>query len=137
MANTGYKSVDEYMDSQPAGARGVLESVRRIIRRALPRAEETISYQIPAYKLDRRTVIYFAGWKKHFSIYPATEAVVAAFRSELSRYELSKGTIRFPLGEPVPGKLIAQIAKLRVKEAAAVETRKPGAKKTRRSAAGR
>lgn len=118
MAKTAYRSVDEYIASQPEAVRGVLERVRSTIRKALPGAEEVISYQIPAYRLPGGMVIYFAGWKKHFSIYPATDHVVAAFRSELSRYTLSKGTIRFPLSEPVPVRLIAAIAKLRAKEVA-------------------
>jgi len=61
-------------------------------------------------------VLYFAGWKQHYSIYPATGPLVAAFKAELAPYELSKGTIRFPLGEKVPAKLIERIAKFRAKE---------------------
>src|SRR4030095_10659489 len=87
----------------------------------LPTAEETISYNIPAYKLQRRYVIYFAGWKKHYSLYPATSGVIAAFKDDLVNYEVSKGTIRFPLSEPVPVKLIAGIAKVRAREVLARE----------------
>jgi uncharacterized protein YdhG (YjbR/CyaY superfamily) len=65
MAKTDFKSVSEYITSQPQETRGALKRVRTAIRKALPRAEETISYQIPAYKLDGRAVIYFAGWKWH------------------------------------------------------------------------
>jgi uncharacterized protein YdhG (YjbR/CyaY superfamily) len=118
MANTDFKSVDEYIASRPETIRGLLERVRDVIRKALPGAEEVISYQIPAYKLQRRVVLYFAGWKNHYSIYPATESMVAAFRDELAPYELSKGTIRFPLSQPVPARLIGRIAKFRAKEAA-------------------
>ena len=103
----------------PTSARGaLLEGVRSIIRKAVPAAEETISYQIPAYKTPGGTVLFFAGWKQHYSIYPATDAVVAAFAADLQRYKVSRGTIRFPLTEPVPAKLIADIAKLRAKEVA-------------------
>jgi uncharacterized protein YdhG (YjbR/CyaY superfamily) len=91
--------------------------VRSTIRKALPRAEEVISYQIPAYKLGG-VVLYFAGWKQHYSLYPATERLVAAFKDELAPYELSKGTIRFPLSRPVPVGLIGRIAKFRAKEVA-------------------
>ena len=118
MAKTDFKSVDEYIVSQPEAVQGPLERVRRIIRKAVPGAEEVISYQIPAYKLDGSPVIYFAGWRRHYSLYPATALVVATLREELAQYEVSKGTIRFPLARPVPAKLIERIAKLRVKEVA-------------------
>jgi uncharacterized protein YdhG (YjbR/CyaY superfamily) len=95
----------------------VLNRIRAIIRNAVPRAEEAISYQIPAYKLDGRPVIYFAGWKQHYSIYPATSSVVAALEKELAPYKIGKGTIRFPLSERVPALLIGRIVKLRVKQA--------------------
>lgn len=109
--------MDDYLASQPHKARPVLNRVRAIIRKAVPRAEEAISYQIPAYKLDGRAVIYFAGWKQHYSIYPATSSVVDALEKELAPYKISKGTIRFPLSERVPAMLIGRIAKLRAKEA--------------------
>jgi uncharacterized protein YdhG (YjbR/CyaY superfamily) len=96
----------------------VLKRVRSTIRKAVPGAEESISYNIPAYKLQGQRVLYFAGWKQHYSLYPATGRVVAAFRKELAPYEISKGTIRFPFSEPVPLKLIERIAKFRAKEAA-------------------
>ena len=77
------------------------------MRKALPSAEEVISYQIPAYKLNGRVVIYFAGWREHYSIYPAQRRLVAAFKERLAPYEVNnKGTIRFPLSEPVPARLI-------------------------------
>jgi uncharacterized protein YdhG (YjbR/CyaY superfamily) len=122
MAKTDYKSVDQYIAAQPEATQGLLGRVRDTIRKALPDAAEVISYQIPAYKLPGGTVLYFAGWKQHYSVYPATEKVVAAFKGELAPYELSKGTIRFPLGKPVPVRLIAGIAKLRAKEVAAKAT---------------
>jgi uncharacterized protein YdhG (YjbR/CyaY superfamily) len=110
------KSVDEYIASQPAAVQDILARVRSAIRKAIPRAEETISYKIPTYKLHDRAVIYFAGWKQHYSLYPATERVVAAFKADLAPYEIKKGTIRFPLSQPVPVTLIARIAKFRAKE---------------------
>ena len=119
VAKTDFTSVSEYIASQPQQVRGALKRVRSAIRKAVPRAEETIAYQIPAYKLDGRAVIYFAGWKRHYSLYPATRRLVAAFKDELAPYEVNdKGTIRFPLTEPVPVKLIEAIAKFRAKEAA-------------------
>ena len=118
MVKTDFQSVDEYIASQPEAVQGVLGRVRSAIRKALPRAEEVISYKIPTYKLQNRPVLYFAGWKRHYSLYPATERVVAAFEDELALYEVKKGTIRFPLFEPIPVKLIGQIAKFRAKEVA-------------------
>jgi uncharacterized protein YdhG (YjbR/CyaY superfamily) len=118
MANTEPWSVEEYISAQPETAQGVLERVRGAIRAALPGAEEVISYKIPAYRLHGRVVIYFAGWKKHYSIYPATAELVAALKQELAPYELSKGTIRFSYSQRVPVGLIRRIAKFRAKETA-------------------
>ena len=118
MANTDFKSVDEYIATFPEGVQAILRRVRGAIRKALPGAEEAISYQIPTYKLHGGYVVYFAGWKQHYSLYPATGRLVAAFEDDLAPYEVSKGTIRFPLSQPVPVKLIERIAKFRAKEAA-------------------
>ena len=116
MATTNFKSVSEYLASQREAVQGTLERVRNALRKALPGADEVISYQIPTYKLGGRPVIYFAGWKKHYSLYPATAQLVEAFGDELAAYEVSKGTIRFPFDSPVPVKLIEGIAKFRAKE---------------------
>jgi len=118
MARTEFQSVDEYIASQPEAVQGVLACVRNAIRTAVPRAEEVISYKIPTYKLHNRAMLYFAGWKQHYSLYPATERVVEAFKDELAAYQVHKGTIRFPLSQPVPVKLIGRIAKFRAKELA-------------------
>ena len=116
MAKTDFASVDAYIAAQPAAAQAVLKKVRRAIKKALPDAEEVVSYQIPTYKQAGRAVIYFAGWKEHYSVYPATDTVLAALGDELAAYEVEKGTIRFPLAAPVPVALIERIAKLRGKE---------------------
>jgi uncharacterized protein YdhG (YjbR/CyaY superfamily) len=129
MAKTNFKSVDEYIASQPEASRGILARVRNIIREAVPGAEEVISYKIPTYKLHGGPVLYFAGWKRHYSLYPATGRVVAAFKDELASYEVNKGTIRFPLSQPVPVKLIGRIAKFRAKEVAEREKAKAVAPK--------
>ena len=131
MAKTNFKSVDEYIASQPKAVQGILERVRSTIRKALPGAEEVISYQIPAYKLHNRMVLSFAGWKQHYSLYPASGRVVAAFKNELAPYEVSKGTIRFPLSQPVPVKLVGGIAKFRAKEVADREKAKAARPKKR------
>jgi len=109
----------------------LLKRVRSTIRKAVPGAEEVISYKIPAYKLHGGPVLYFAGWRRHYSLYPATGRLVAAFQDDLAPYEVSKGTIRFPLSEPVPVKLIERIAKFRAKEVAEREKVKAAAPKKR------
>jgi uncharacterized protein YdhG (YjbR/CyaY superfamily)/predicted RNase H-like HicB family nuclease len=111
MAKPKFETVDDYLAAQPDSIREILQTVRGAIRKALPQADEAISYQIPAYKVGGRVVVYFAGWREHFSLYPVTEPVRTRFKSELARYEVSKGTVRFPLSEPVPARLIARIAK--------------------------
>jgi uncharacterized protein YdhG (YjbR/CyaY superfamily) len=131
MAKTDFKSVTEYISSQPVAVQRVLRRVRSTIRKALPGAEESISYQIPTYKLHGRAVIYFAGWKGHYSLYPSTSRVVATFKDDLLPYEIAKGTIRFPLSEPVPVKLIDGIAKVRAKEVTERERAKAAAKQKR------
>jgi uncharacterized protein YdhG (YjbR/CyaY superfamily) len=112
------ESVPAYIARHPAAAAATLRLVRRTVRKALPDADEVISYGIPAYRLHGTTAIYFAGWTHHYSLYPASAALVAALKHALAQYEVSKSTIRFPLAEPVPVKLIARIAKLRAKEVA-------------------
>ena len=132
MAKTDFKSVDEYIATHPKDVQSILRRVRSTIRKAVPGAEEVISYQIPAYKLAGGNVIYFAGWKEHYSLYPATGRLVAAFKDELAPYELSKGTIRFPLSQPVPVKLIERIAKFRAKETATRARGKLAGRKSRK-----
>jgi uncharacterized protein YdhG (YjbR/CyaY superfamily) len=92
--------------------------VRSIIRKAVPGAVEVISYQLPAYRLaDGPGLLYFAAWKQHYSLYPASDELVAAFRGALTPYRVSKGTLRFPLSEPVPVELIERVAKFQAREA--------------------
>jgi uncharacterized protein YdhG (YjbR/CyaY superfamily) len=117
MAKTDFNSVDEYIAARGRDAQAVLRRVRATIRKAVPAAEEVISYQIPTYKLRGATVVYFAGWKEHYSLYPANARLVSAFKDDLAPYEVRKGTIRFPLDEPVPVRLIAGLAKFLAKEA--------------------
>jgi uncharacterized protein YdhG (YjbR/CyaY superfamily) len=119
MTKTDYPSVDAYIAAQPEASRPVLETVRTAIRSALPEAQEVISYQIPAYRVGGRVALFFAGWKKHYSLYPASEALVAAFAEEIGDLQVAKGTIRFPLLEPVPTDLIRQLATFRASEVTA------------------
>jgi uncharacterized protein YdhG (YjbR/CyaY superfamily) len=93
--------------------------VRASIVNALPKADETISYNMPTYKLHGASVIHFAAWKSHVSLYPASAKLLAFFKKELADATINKSTIRFALAEPVPAKLIARITKYRVEELAA------------------
>jgi uncharacterized protein YdhG (YjbR/CyaY superfamily) len=119
MTKTKLDSVDAYIAAQPEAAQAALNRVRAALRKALPHAEEVISYNMPTYMLNAAPVLHFAGWKHHYSLYAASAAIVAAFTRELAPYKIQKGTISFPLSEPVPVKLIERIAKFRAKELAA------------------
>ena len=88
MAKTDFKSVEDYITSQPEAVQGILGRVRSAIRKAVPLAREVISYQMPTYTLNGGRLLYFAVWKQHYSIYAAAEQVVAAFQEELARYEV-------------------------------------------------
>lgn len=112
-------TVTAYIAAQPPVARKALDRVRTAIRRALPGAEEVISYGIPAYRLHGRIAIFFAGWKTHVALYPAGSALDATFKAALARYERSKGTIKFPLAAPMPVGLIGRIARFRARALAA------------------
>jgi uncharacterized protein YdhG (YjbR/CyaY superfamily) len=111
------KSVDEYIAAQPEAVRPKLELVRATIRRAVPEAVEGIGYRMPGYKLRGKPMLYFAGFREHYSLFAASGTFFAALppahQEELRGYELRKGTVHFPLTKPVPVKLISRIAKLR------------------------
>lgn len=111
-------SVREYIASKPKESRAKLEAVRQAILKALPKATEGLAYQMPAYTLNGVGALYFAGWKLHYSLYPASDAMVEAFAKELAPYERTKGTIKFPLSEPVPVRLIEKLAKFRASQLA-------------------
>ena len=106
-------SVDEYIATQPEAVRPRLEQVRAAIRKAVPEAVECIGYRMPGYKLRGKPLLFFAGFKEHYSLFAASGTFFAALEDELRGYERRKGTIHFPLAGPVPVKLIARIAKLR------------------------
>ena len=116
MPKSNFANVDDYIKAQPIAAQGILHCVRSTLRKAIPGAEEVISYKMPAYKLNGTAVIYFAAAKKHYSLYLATNPLLAEFKDELAPYKLSKGTISFPLSETVPAKLIARVARFRAQE---------------------
>jgi uncharacterized protein YdhG (YjbR/CyaY superfamily) len=124
MANTDFKTVDEYIATFRDGVQDVLQTIRRTIQDAVPDAEEVISYQIPAYKFHG-WVFYFSGHKNHYSLScPPPFSVFTAFKEELSAYEVSKSAIRFPIDQPVPVKLIGDMARYRANENLSRETLK-------------
>ena len=116
MAARRFTSINEYLASKPKEARVSLQAVRAAIRKAVPAAEEGLAYQMPVYTLNGVPVLFLAGWKSHYSLYPVNDALAAAFSRELEPYERSKGGIRFPLSDPVPVKLIERIARFRAEQ---------------------
>ena len=115
MADQKFGTVGEYIGSFPAGVQPILQQVRRAILDAVPGAGETISYHIPAITLGGRPLLHFAGWKHHISLYPAP-AGDEALERRLAPYRSARSTLRFPLSQPVPYDLIAQVARLRLQQ---------------------
>jgi uncharacterized protein YdhG (YjbR/CyaY superfamily) len=109
-----FKSIDEYIALFPEEIQLKLQEIRAAIHAAAPEAEERISYRMPAFA-QKGILVYFAAWKDHIGFYP-TSSGTQAFRQELSVYEYSKGTIKFPLEKPLPLDLISRIVKFRVAE---------------------
>ena len=110
-----FTTMDAYIASVPKEIQGILEKIRQTIRKAAPGAVEAISYQIPTFKLNGKNLVHFAAWKDHIGFY-ATPSGNAAFKKELSRYKVAKGSIQFPLDEPIPYDLVAKMVLFRVKE---------------------
>ena len=131
MAKTNFQTHDEYIATFPANVQAVLRTVQQTIRKAVPKADEVISYQIPAFNLEGSWVFYYCAYAKHFSLScPPLFSAQQAFKDDLARYKQSKSAIQFPLDEPVPTKLIAAMAKHRAKEILdAAKAKKPAAKK--------
>lgn len=111
------RTVDEYIGAFPRDVQQLLRRVRAAVRRAAPRAQESISYRIPAFTLDGR-LVYFAGFRSHIGMYPVTRAVREKLGTELSKYlgAKSKASLRFPLDRPVPYGFIQRFVKVRVQE---------------------
>ena len=109
-----FKTMEEYIGTFPKKVQAILEKLRQIISISAPKAEETINYQIPTFKLNGN-LVHFAAYKNHIGFYP-TPSGIEAFKKELSSYETSKGTIRFPLNKPIPFDLVRKIVEYRVQE---------------------
>ena len=129
------KNIDDYIGDFPPDVQLMLEKVRTAIRKAAPKAEEAIKYQMPTFVLNGN-LIHFAGYKNHVGLYPGSKPI-EEFRDELTRYETSKGTIRLPLDKPIPVGLISKITKFcvqrnleRAVSREAAKIKRKGAKKS-------
>jgi uncharacterized protein YdhG (YjbR/CyaY superfamily) len=113
--DTSIKTVDEYINNFPPPTQTILQSIRTLIKKSAPDAIESISYGMPAYKLNKKPLVYFGAFKKHIGFY-ATPTGHQAFAEELANYRQGKGSVQFPINEPMPLDLIERIVKFRVEE---------------------
>lgn len=111
---SGFNSIDEYITTFPQDIQKILKELRAAIKAAAPDAEEKVSYQMPTFFLNGN-LVHFAAFKKHIGFYP-TPSGIEAFQKELSVYEGAKGSVQFPIDEPMPLKLISRIVKFRAAE---------------------
>lgn len=111
--------VDEYLTAQPAEHRAALALVRAACLRGMPGAQEGISYGMPTFRLGGRSVLHFAGWTRHYALYPTSDAVSELLAGSGVPHVIEKGTIRFPWTAPVPEDVIEQVARLRAAEESA------------------
>jgi uncharacterized protein YdhG (YjbR/CyaY superfamily) len=118
-----FATVDEYMDSLPEDTLKIAEQVRAVIKNSAPGAQEVISYNMPAYKLNG-ILVYFAAWKTHIGLYPGASGI-EAFKNEFSANIWAKGSVQFPLAAPVPLKLISKIVEFRVSQNMSKAKQKP------------
>jgi uncharacterized protein YdhG (YjbR/CyaY superfamily) len=109
------ETIDDYIGAFPPDVRTVLQEVRARLRSVVPTADEGISYGIPVFTLDGRYLVYFAGWKHHISVYPLPEGD-ATLDEAVAPYVAGKGTLKFPLAEPIPYDLIERVAALLLEE---------------------
>ena len=110
-----FGTIDEYIETFPKQVQSILEKLRQTIRKAAPEAVETISYQIPTFKLNGKNLVHFAAFKSHVGFYP-TPSGIKAFEKELSALKQAKGSVQFPLDRPIPYDLVKRIVAFRVKE---------------------
>lgn len=113
-SNKKWKTVEEYMSALPKNSRDILQDLRKTIKEVVPTAEEVISYNIPAFKLNR-ILVWYGAYEKHTGLYP-TSSPIRIFKDELAGYKTSKGAIQFPVEKAIPKSLVKKIVKLRVKE---------------------
>jgi uncharacterized protein YdhG (YjbR/CyaY superfamily) len=130
MKTSAPENIDDYIEGFPPKVQKILQKIRKTIQKAAPKAEEAISYQIPTFKLNGN-LIHFAAYQHHIGLYPGPRGV-KEFEKEMALYEGGKGTVRFPLDEPIPYGLITRIVKYRVQknvDAAAAKSKKRASKK--------
>lgn len=113
--------VDAYLAALPADQRNLLEGVRATVRRLVPDAEDTISYDMPAFRLGGRFLVSYAGWKRHCSLYPLTESFLAAHAAELEGFGRTKGSIHFTAAKPLPPDILDDLIRARVEDVTAQE----------------
>lgn len=109
-----YNSIDEYIGTFPKEVQEILKKLRAVVKEAAPEAEERISYRMPTFS-QKGNLVHFAAYKKHIGFYP-TPSGIQAFKNELSAYEGAKGSVKFPIDEPLPYTLIGKIVRFRVTE---------------------
>ena len=109
-----YKNIDEYILRFPENVQDIMQKLRQVTREAAPDAQEAISYGIPTFKLNGN-LVHFGGYKTHVGFYP-TPSAIEAFKKDLAPYEISKGTVKFPLNKPIPYDLVKKMVEFRVKE---------------------
>ena len=111
------KTVDEYLAALPEDRRGPMDALRRAIRAAAPDADETIAYNMPAFRTrGGRFLVSYDAYKRHYSLFPFTDEMVAAFGEELAPYLAGKGTIRFRADQPIPEDLVTRLVAMRAAE---------------------
>jgi uncharacterized protein YdhG (YjbR/CyaY superfamily) len=115
MRREQYATIDEYIRDSPTGVREILERMRAVIHEAAPHAEEAIRYGMPTFRLRGRNLVFFAAFQHHIGFYPIPSGI-EAFKEELSVYKQGKGSVRFPLDQPVPYDLVKRITLFRVAE---------------------
>lgn len=110
-----FRTIDEYIEAFPPNVQNILEKMRETIKKAAPEATEAISYQMPAFKLNGKNLVFFAAFKKHIGFYSIPTGI-EAFNEELSQYKQGKGSVQFPIDKPIPYDLVEKIVKYRIKE---------------------
>lgn len=114
-AKKQFETVNEYIKTFPKDMQTILRKIRQTIRKTAPTAKETISYEIPTYKLNEQRLVYFAGWKNHVAFYPVPSGD-EAFNKHIAKYITGRGTLQFPLKEPIPYDLVKKIVLVRLKK---------------------
>jgi uncharacterized protein YdhG (YjbR/CyaY superfamily) len=113
-ANPNPKTIDDYLARVKPDHRDALQKLRRTIHTAAPKAEECISYGIPAFRLNGRSLVFFGAWANHCSFYPGNSVTLRKFRDDLKGFQTSKGTIRFSPDHPLPSALVQKLVRARM-----------------------